>query len=80
MTKTHPKKTLYAKTKGKSAKVIALLKRDGGAGLTEITTATGWLPHSARAVLTDFRKKGFVIEKTKVDGTTRWSITAEPAT
>jgi hypothetical protein len=84
MTKTHLKKTSSPKAKGKGKgngdKVIALLKRDRGASLTDITKATGWLPHSARAVLTGFRKKGFAIEKTKVDGITRWSITAGPAT
>ena len=67
------------KAEGKNEKVIALLKREGGASLDEITKATGWLPHSARAVLTGFRKKGFTIEKAKVDGVTRWSITGEPA-
>jgi Protein of unknown function (DUF3489) len=78
MAKTKTTKT--AKTKAsKTDKVIALMKREGGASLTEITKATGWLPHSARAVLTGFRKKGFTIEKAKADGVTRWSITGEPA-
>jgi len=63
----------------KNEKVIALLKRDSGASLAEITKATGWQPHSARAVLTGFRKKGFAIDKTKVDGLTRYRIAAEPA-
>ena len=78
MTKTNPKQS-PAKGNGKNDKVIALLKRDGGASLAEITKATSWLPHSARAVLTGFRKKGFTIEKAKSDGVTRWSIMAEPA-
>jgi hypothetical protein len=68
-----------SKRGSKSEKVIALLKRDLGASLPEITKATGWLPHSARAVLTGFRKKGFAIDKAKVDGLTRYRITAEPA-
>ena len=68
-----------AKAQSKNDSVIALLKRDGGASLAEITDATGWLPHSARAVLTGFRKKGYVIDKAKTDGMTRWSITADPA-
>jgi hypothetical protein len=68
-----------AKTKGKNEAVIAMLQRQGGASLAEITTATGWLPHSARAVLTGIRKKGFTIEKSNAEGVTRWSITAEPA-
>lgn len=67
-------------TGNKTGRVIALLRRPGGASLAEITDATDWLPHSARAVLTGLRKKGHSIEKCKVDGVTRWSITvAEPS-
>jgi hypothetical protein len=79
MTKTRTSNAPAAKSGGKNDKVVALLKRECGASLAEITKATGWLPHSARAVLTGFRKKGFTIEKAKADGVTRWSITAEPA-
>ena len=81
MTKIKTKKTApaKAKTESKNDRVIALLKRDGGASLSEITETTAWLPHSARAVLTGFRKKGFTIERAKIDGVTRWSITGEPA-
>ena len=68
-----------AKAPSKNDAVISLLKREGGASLAEITTVTGWQPHSARAVLTGFRKKGYSLEKAKTDGMTRWSITAEPA-
>lgn len=67
-------------TTSKKARVVALLRREQGAVMAEITEATGWLPHSARAVLTGLRKKGVTIEKSKVDSVTRWSITAEPAT
>ena len=67
-----------AKRPSKNDAVIALLKREGGASLAEITDATSWQPHSARAVLTGFRKKGYSIEKAKADGVTRWSITPEP--
>jgi len=79
MAKTTNPKSPAHKTGSKNDKVVALLKRQGGASLVEITKATGWLPHSARAVLTGFRKKGFTIDKAKTDGVTRWSITAEPA-
>lgn len=68
-----------AKAEKKTDRVIALLKRDRGASLGEITDATGWLPHSARAVLTGLRKKGHIISKAKGDGVTRWSIAGEPA-
>ena len=79
MAKTKTTKSAKPKAESKTDKVIALMKREGGASLPEITKATGWLPHSARAVLTGLRKKGFTIEKAKVEGVTRWSITAEPA-
>ena len=78
-TKSAPKPAAAAKSPSKNDTVIALLKRDGGASLAEITTATSWQPHSARAVLTGLRKKGYSIEKAKADGVTQWSITAEPA-
>lgn len=49
----------------KSAAVIALLQRAGGATLAELIAATGWLPHTTRAALTGLRHKGYVIERTK---------------
>ncbi len=58
----------------KQSLVIDLLKRDGGATLDEIVTATGWLPHTTRAALTGLRKKGHEIAKAKVDGATRYQI------
>jgi hypothetical protein len=67
------------KPANKTDNLIALLKREGGASLTDVTGATGWLPHSARAMLTGLRKKGFTLDKSKVDGVTRWSVTGEPA-
>ena len=45
--------------------VLELLRRDTGATIYELTEATSWLPHSARAVLTDLRKKGHAIERAK---------------
>ena len=41
-TKSAPKPAAAAKAPGKNDTVIALLKRDGGASLAEITDATGW--------------------------------------
>jgi len=58
--------------------VIALLRREEGATLDELTSATGWFPHSARAVLTGLRKKGHALEKTKRDDVTCYRI-VEPA-
>ncbi len=45
----------------KIAQVIALLQRDIGATLDELITATGWLPHTARAALTGLRKRGYAV-------------------
>ena len=49
-----------------------LLARHEGASLDEIIALTGWLPHTTRAALTGLRKKGFAIDKTKVEGVTRY--------
>lgn len=56
--------------------VIELLRRKEGATLAEMTGATGWQPHSARAVLTGLRKKGHSIEKSKRDDATCYRITS----
>lgn len=57
-----------AQASSKIDQVLILLRRESGATLVEITDATGWLPHSARAVLTGLRKKGHEIERCKRDG------------
>ena len=59
--------------------VVELLHREGGASLSSIIEATGWLPHTARASLTGLRKKGHDVARSKVDGETRYSIAAAPA-
>lgn len=59
----------------KIAHVIALLEREEGATLDELTTATSWQPHSIRAALTGLKKKGHVIEKSKRDDITCYGIT-----
>jgi hypothetical protein len=58
----------------KTEQVLSLLRREDGATLAEITEATGWLSHSARAVLTGLRKKGHVLEKGKRGQATCYSI------
>jgi Protein of unknown function (DUF3489) len=45
----------------KIARVIELLQRDQGAMLEELISATGWLPHTARAALTGLRHRGYDI-------------------
>jgi DNA-binding IclR family transcriptional regulator len=49
----------------KAALVLDLLGREQGATLAELVGATGWQPHSARAMLTGLRKKGHAVERGK---------------
>ena len=59
--------------------VLQLLKRTGGATLDELVEATNWLPHTARAAMTGLKRKGHTIERTKVDGVSRYTV-VEPGT
>ena len=59
-----------AKKFSKVAAVLELLTRGEGATLNDLVVATGWLPHTTRAVLTGLRKKGYAIAKAKRDGIT----------
>ena len=43
--------------------VIDLLARKRGAGIEELASAVGWLPHTTRAALTGLRKRGYTIER-----------------
>lgn len=54
-----------AKKQTKAALVLTMLSRAEGATIAELTAATGWLPHSARAALTGLRKKAHPIERGK---------------
>jgi Protein of unknown function (DUF3489) len=49
----------------KLAEVVALLGRKQGVGIEELTSTTGWLPHSTRAALTGLRKRGYAIERSR---------------
>jgi hypothetical protein len=51
----------------KSATVLACLQREQGATLAELVAATGWQPHTTRAMLTGLRKKGHAIERQQRD-------------
>lgn len=56
------------KPQSKTARVLALLRREGGASLNEMVAETGWLPHSTRAALTGLKKRGHAVTSEKVDG------------
>lgn len=64
----------------KIGQVIALLERETGARLNEMTKATGWQPHTTRAALTGLRKKGHTIERGTIDGATRYRLTRSART
>ncbi|TZG25717.1 DUF3489 domain-containing protein [Sphingomonas montanisoli] len=61
----------------KAAKLVDLLRREGGASIADIMAMTGWLPHTSRAALTGLRKKGYAISSGKTEGVTRYAIAAE---
>ena len=45
--------------------IIALMRREGGATMDELTAATDWLPHTTRAALSGLRKNGIAVELAK---------------
>jgi DNA-binding MarR family transcriptional regulator len=69
-----PKTPSQAKAPTKSATVLALLQREQGATLAELVDATGWQPHTTRAMLTGLRKKGHTIERGKRDDVTCYNL------
>ncbi len=52
----------------KQALVVGLLGREQGATLDELVAATGWLPHTTRAALTDLRRRGYSLQKGDREG------------
>ena len=63
-----------ARPGSRTAQLLELLARDGGATITAMVEATGTLPHSVRAALTGLRKKGHTVTSAKVDGERRYSV------
>ena len=65
----------------KQALVISMLSGKAGATLDALVDTTGWLPHTTRAALTGLRKRGFAIERSRVDGEASiYRITGSAAT
>ena len=59
----------------KKAQLTALLQRQGGAAVAEMTEALGWLPHSVRAAMTGLRRDGcHILRESGEDGLARYRI------
>lgn len=58
----------------KAALALAELKQEGGTTLERLCELTGWQAHTCRAWMTGLRKKGHDVDRTKVDGTSRYSV------
>ena len=72
-------KSRIARDGSKTAKMLDLLKRPGGATSKELMKATGWLPHSVRGFLsgTVGKKMGLTVISTKGDdGERTYSVEA----
>jgi hypothetical protein len=69
---------LEARSGSKKALLLEMLRHEGGASLAELTEATGWLPHTARAAITGVRKV-YQVMKQRVEGVTRYSISGASA-
>ena len=73
-----PTKPPLPKPPSKTSLVLGMLQRAGGTTLEKMVEATGWLPHTTRAAVTGLRKKGHNVTRSKVDGETRYTVTAAP--
>ncbi len=58
----------------KIGKVVSLLKRKEGATLDQLVKVTGWQKHTVRASLTGLKKKGHAIERSAIEGSSRYAI------
>ena len=60
--------------KTKQALLLELIRREVGATLEELTSVTGWLPHTARAAITGLRKRGHEVRCERVNGISRYLV------
>ena len=75
-----PAKAFAPRAGSKLARVIDLLQRSEGATITNLIEATGWLPHTTRAVLTGLRKRGYAVVRERTGGGDSIYRVAGPAT
>jgi len=61
-------RSAHPRSGSKQALIVSLLSRQQGATLADLTAATGWLPHTARAALTGLRQKGHALTSQKEGG------------
>jgi hypothetical protein len=60
--------------------MIELLRRADGATIADLTQATGWLPHTARAALTGLGKRGYAVIRERIGaGDSLYRISDAPA-
>jgi len=71
--KSPKKKVTKPRQTSKTAQVLELLKRSGGAGLKELMKATGWQAHSVRGFLSGSlgKKMGLAVTSTKAENEER---------
>ena len=60
--------------KTKLALLLELVRREEGATLGELTSATGWLPHTARAAITGLRMRGHEVRCERINGVSRYLV------
>jgi hypothetical protein len=58
----------------KQALLFELIGREGGTTLEQLTSATGWLPHTVRAAITGLRKRGHDVQCQRADGVSRYTV------
>lgn len=71
-----PQDTPRRHPSGKLGQVLEAISGEAGATLTEITTLTGWLPHTARAAVTGLRQRGYPVQLIGQNGRKAYRLTS----
>lgn len=74
-TELPPEDMLPRRPSGKLGDVLQAISADAGATLMELTTLTGWLPHSARAAVSGLRKRGYGVALIQQNGRKAYRMT-----